>query len=146
MAQVQKVQLDIAYPASGTGMAHVEVRSWLTFTAEDEGSEFKFRIALFGSDAGEGKPLPPSPKPLYRFCFPRRSFASIRAVHGTHVRVDSVDLEMSVLDEDPGYSLGRVVAPLGDEIYAVASLSVEARSDIVRMEYTGKPRVLTPIK
>lgn len=144
MAQVHKVELEIAYPASGSGTAHVEVRSWLAFTAEDDGREFKLRIALFGSDAGEG--TPPGGKPLYRFRFPRRTFASIRAVPGIHTRVDSVDLEMSVLDEDPGYSLGRVVAPLGDEVYAVASLSVEARSDIVRMQYAGRPRVLTPIK
>lgn len=146
MAEVQHVQLDIDYPATGSGVAHVEVRSRLVFAAEDQGKDFALRIALFGSDSGEGTPQDAGSAPLHTFHFPRGDFVSIRAVHGTLMRVDTVDLDMAVLDEDKGYSMGYILAPLGDEIYAVVSLSAEARSNIVHMEYTGKPRVLTPIR
>ncbi len=151
MAQVQKVELDIQYPFSGQGTAQVTVRSWLSFAPEDNGKDFKLSIALYGSDVGEARNRDPmvtiyGPRPLYIFRFGVRDYTQIRGTVGVVVHEEKREVAMAALDEDPGYVFTPLPTPpwtpqayartpYADEIYAVATLSSDGRSDVLKMKY-----------
>lgn len=153
MAEVKEVVLAPITPVGGNKLK-VDVSYKLVFSPSEAGKKFKVAISLFGEDnAGDDEPAGITtlngPQPLYTFGFGTapfiKKFKTITAEAGEQsVTEPSREVEKETLNEDPGVTQkvvqGIVVKhPHADEIYAVVSVSGEARSNTFQL--TSPPSV-----
>ncbi len=146
MAEVKNVVLAPITPVGGNKLK-VDVSYKLVFSPGEAGKQFKVAISLFGEDkAGDDEPAIVSfhgPQPLYTFSFGSapfvRKFKTITAQAGEQsITEPSQEVDKETLNEDPGVTQkvvqGVVVKhPHADEIYAVVSVSGEARSNTFQL-------------
>ncbi|MCA1630806.1 MAG: hypothetical protein LC785_04565 [Acidobacteria bacterium] len=142
MAEVKNVVLAPITPV-GADKLKVDVSYKLVFSPAEAGKQFKVSINLFGEDlAGDDEPAGPAlngPQPIYTFSYglapATKKYKIITAVAGEQSVVESPrEVDKGLLDEDPGITQELVQGvlikhPHADEVYAVVSLSGEARSN-----------------
>ncbi|MBA2647402.1 MAG: hypothetical protein H0U81_11460 [Pyrinomonadaceae bacterium] len=153
MAEVKNVVLAPITSVGGNKLK-VDVSYKLVFSPSEAGKQFKVAISLYGEDiAGDDEPAGITafhgPQPLYTFDFGNapfvRKFKTITAQAGEQsVTEPSREIAKETLNEDPGVTQkvvqGVVVKhPHADEIYAVVSVSGEARSNTFQL--TSPPSV-----
>jgi len=146
MAEVKEVVLAPITPVSGNKLK-VDVSYKLVFSPSEAGKKFNVAISLFGEDkAGDDEPAIVTfngPQPLYTFGFGTapfiKKFKTITAQAGEQsVTEPSREVDKETLNEDPGANEEDVEGitvkhPHKDEIYAVVSVSGEARSNTFQL-------------
>ena len=152
MAEVSNVLLDIQYPTIGPGPATVKVQGKLTFAPQEQGKSYKLRIGLFGKDPEPGETGPivlgGEPVPIYMFrwgsTFLTHDHKVINATPGTQDFVETRDVPMTKLDEDPE-TWKQVISGLtmlfreDDEVFATVSLASEQSTNVVELKYVPTP-------
>ncbi|AMY08561.1 hypothetical protein LuPra_01764 [Luteitalea pratensis] len=142
MAEVKDVVLAPVTPVAGNKLK-VDISYKLVFSPSEAGKKFKVAIDLYGETIAEdNEPLVANfqgPKALYTFSFgtlPQiRKYKLITAQAGElSVSEPSREVDKAVLNEDPGSKQILVAGQVdtienADEIYAVVSVSSEARSN-----------------
>jgi hypothetical protein len=126
----------------------VDVSYKLVFSPSEAGKKFKVAINLFGEDiAGDDEPAILTlngPQPLYTFSYEsplqlKKKFKIITAQAGEQSFTEpSQEFDKEILDEDPGATQKVVQGvvtkiPHSDEIYAVVSVTAEARSNTYQL-------------
>ncbi len=146
MAEVKNIVLAPITPAGGN-KRKVDVSYKLVFSPNEAGKQFKVAISLFGEDKpGDDEPSVVAfhgPQPLYTFSFGDapfvRKFKTITAQAGEqNITEPSREVDKEILNEDPGVNQivvqGTVnTIPHADEIYAVVSVTAEARSNTFQL-------------
>ena len=146
MAEVKEVVL--APITSVGGKRKVDVSYKLVFSPSEAGKKFKVAISLFGEDIpGDDEPANLTlngPQPLYTFSYGsplqlKKNFKVITAQAGEQSFTEpSREVDKEILNEDPG--VNQIVVqgivntiPHADEIYAVVSVTAEARSNTFQL-------------
>jgi len=145
MAEVKEVVLAPITSVAGN-KRKVDVSYKLEFSPSEAGKQFKVAISLFGEDiSGDDEPsilTLNGPQPLYTFSYGsplKKKFKIITAQAGVQSVTElSREVDKEILDEDPGATQkvvqGVVITiPHADEIYAVVSVTAEARSNTYQL-------------
>ena len=146
MAEVKEVVLAPITSVAGN-KRKVDVSYKLEFSPSEAGKQFKVAISLFGEDiSGDDEPAILTlngPQPLYTFSYGssplKKKFKIITAQAGEQGFTEpSQEVDKEILDEDPGANEKVVQGivtkiPHTDEIYAVVSVTAEARSNTFQL-------------
>jgi len=147
MAEVKEVVLAPITSVAGN-KRKVDVSYKLVFSPSEAGKNFKVAISLFGEDiSGDDEPAVVTlngPQPLYTFSYGnqlqlKKKFKIITAQAGEQSFTEpSREVDKEILNEDPGANQivvqGQVqTIPHADEIYAVVSVTAEARSNTYQL-------------